>query len=322
MTPPDSNEPRPASKGAGIYIVGALAVAAIVGAGVFWFVTAPKPLGDDRIAAIDAVDADAARGETIFWAGGCASCHAADNAEGEERKILSGGHRLTSNFGTFVVPNISPDPEAGIGGWSLADFANAMLAGVSPSGGHFYPSFPYGSYVRMTDQDVADLFAYLGTLPASDKTNAAHELKFPFSIRRLVGGWKFMFFDDGPRVELANADDQVLRGQYLVEGPGHCGECHTPRNALGGFRSGEWLAGAPNPEGEGVVPNITPGGPDIAGWSASDIAYYLESGFTPDFDSVGGPMVDVQKNMAELTASDREAIATYLKAVPERPNGY
>lgn len=322
MTSPGDEKSAPASKGAGAYVLGGIAAAALVGAGIFWYVTAPRPLSAERIAAIDAVEADATRGETIFWAGGCASCHAADGAQGEARKVLSGGHRLTSDFGTFVVPNISPDPNAGIGDWSLGDFANAMLAGVSPSGGHFYPSFPYGSYVRMTDRDVADLFAYLGTLPASDQTNAAHELTFPFSTRRLVGGWKFLFFNDGPRVELASADDQLVRGQYLVEGPGHCGECHTPRNFLGGFRGGEWLAGAPNPEGEGVVPNITPGGPDISGWSASDIAYYLESGFTPDFDSVGGSMVEVQKNMAELEASDREAIAAYLKAVPSRPNGY
>ena len=322
MTSPSGKHEQPASKGAGRFIIGGLLVAAVVGAGVFWFVTAPRPLDQERLAAIEAVDADPGRGETIFWAGGCASCHAADGAEGEDRKILSGGHRLNSDFGTFVVPNISPDPDVGIGRWSLADFSNAMLAGVSPSGGHFYPSFPYGSYVRMTDQDVADLFAYLGTLPPSDQANAAHELKFPFSIRRLVGGWKFLFFNDAARVELADADDQLKRGQYLVEGPGHCGECHTPRNFLGGFRSNEWLAGAPNPEGKGVVPNITPGGPDVSGWSASDIAYYLESGFTPDFDSVGGSMVDVQKNMAELEGSDREAIAAYLKAVPSRPNGY
>ncbi|MDZ7601892.1 MAG: cytochrome c, partial [Hoeflea sp.] len=109
---------------------------------------------------------------------------------------------------------------------------------------------------------------------------------------------------------------------YLVEGPGHCGECHTPRNLVGGFVGDSWLAGAQNPEGEGVIPNLTPGGKSISGWSASDIAYYLESGFTPDFDSVGGSMVAVQKNMAELTSADREAIAAYLKALPERANGW
>ena len=312
---------RPASKGAGVYILGGLVLAAIIGAGVFWFVTEPHPVGEERLASIEGVEADAARGEKVFWAGGCVSCHAADGAEGKDRLVLSGGHRLTSDFGTFVVPNISSDPDAGISSWDIAAFSNAMLAGISPDGSHLYPSFPYGSYIRMSDQDVADLYAFMKTLPASDKTNAPHELKFPFSIRRLVGGWKFLFLNDDPRVQIANADDQVSRGQYLVEGPGHCGECHTPRALLGGLKTDEWLAGAPNPEGKGVVPNITPGGPDISGWSASDIAYYLESGFTPDFDSVGGSMVDVQKNMAELEPSDREAIAAYLKAIPAHSNG-
>ncbi|TDH38812.1 c-type cytochrome [Pseudohoeflea suaedae] len=322
MSSPSGEAKRPASKGAGVYVLGGLALATVIGAGIFWFVTEPHPVSDERLAAIEAADADAARGESLFWAGGCASCHAADGAEGEDRLVLSGGHRLTSDFGTFVVPNISTDAKAGMGGWDLKSFANAMLAGIGPDGSHLYPSFPYGSYIRMSDQDVADLYAFMQTLPASDEINAPHELNFPFSIRRLVGGWKFLFLNNDPRVELANADDQLSRGQYLVEGPGHCGECHTPRNLLGGLKAAEWLAGAPNPEGEGIVPNITPGGPDISAWSASDIAYYLESGFTPDFDSVGGSMVDVQKNMAELEAADREAIAAYLKAVPSHPNGY
>jgi len=145
---------------------------------------------------------------------------------------------------------------------------------------------------------------------------------FPFNIRRSLGGWKLLFFTDQPRATLASNDPQLERGQYLVEGPGHCGECHTPRNLFGGFVSNAWLSGAKNPEGEGVIPNLTPGGKSISGWSASDIAYYLESGFTPDFDSAGGSMVDVQKNMAQLKSGDRDAIAAYLKALPERANGW
>jgi mono/diheme cytochrome c family protein len=296
--------------------------AAIAGAGIAFVLTAPRPVASERLAAIAAIAGNAAAGETLFWAGGCASCHAAPGAEADARLVLSGGVKLKSDFGTFIAPNISPDPEAGIGGWSVSDFANAMLAGISPEGQHYYPAFPYTSYTRMTDGDIADLFAFLKTLPASQVASLPHEVGFPFNIRRSLGGWKLLFFSDQPRVALAGDDPQIKRGQYLVEGPGHCGECHTPRNLIGGFVTNAWLSGARNPEGEGVIPNLTPGGKSISGWSASDIAYYLESGFTPDFDSVGGSMVDVQKNISQLKSDDRDAIAAYLKALPERPNGW
>jgi mono/diheme cytochrome c family protein len=299
-----------------------LGLAAIAGAGVAFVLTAPAPVASERLEAIAAIDGDAAAGETLFWAGGCASCHASPGSEGTARLVLSGGVKLASDFGTFIAPNISPDAEAGIGAWSASEFANAMLAGVSPRGQHYYPAFPYTSYTRMSDRDIADLFAFMKTLPESQVPSLPHEVGFPFNIRRSLGGWKLLFFTDAPRVALAGNDPQIERGQYLVEGPGHCGECHTPRNPIGGFVSDAWLSGAKNPEGEGVIPNLTPGGTSISGWSAGDIAYYLESGFTPDFDSVGGSMVDVQKNMAQLTSGDRDAIAAYLKALPERGNGW
>src|SRR5690606_14688537 len=127
--------------------------------------------------------------------------------------------------------------------------------------------------------------------------------------------------NDAPAVALDNPSEAVARGQYLVEGPGHCGECHTPRNAFGGLDKGHWLAGGPAAEGEGTVPNITSGEGGIGDWSEADIAYLLETGFTPDFDSVGGSMASVIRNMAELPSSDREAIAAYLKAIPGHPDG-
>jgi len=299
-----------------------LGVLAVAGAAIGLVLTAAKPVSAERLEAIAAIDGDAAAGEMVFWAGGCASCHAAPGAKGEARLVLSGGVRLTSDFGTFIGPNISPDADAGIGAWPVTDFANAMLAGVSPDGGHYYPAFPYGSYTRMSDADIADLFAFLKTLPASEIASLPHEVGFPFNIRRSLGGWKLLFFTDAPRVTVAKDDPLIARGQYLVEGPGHCGECHTPRNLIGGFIADAWLSGAQNPEGEGVIPNLTPGGKSVGGWSASDIAYYLESGFTPDFDSVGGSMVEVQQNMAQLEGGDRDAIAAYLKALPERGNGW
>ncbi|MFP5075777.1 c-type cytochrome [Rhizobium sp. YIM 134829] len=293
-----------------------LVLLAAFGAGVAWFVTKPEPL---PAATWDGLGApDLANGEQVFWAGGCVSCHAAPGAEGDARLVLSGSLALKSPFGTFHVPNISSDETAGIGNWTLPQFGNAMIRGVSPEGEHLYPSFPYGSYARLTPKDVNDLYGYLKTLPKSATVAPPHELPFPYDQRILLGGWKLLFYSDKPRVTVDTADSKIARGQYLVEGPGHCGECHTPRNALGGFERDRWLAGAPNPEGEGTVPNITPGSKEIGSWSAGDIANYLETGFTPEFDSVGGTMVEVQKNIARLPAADREAIAAYLKAVPAR----
>lgn len=297
-------------------------VAALAAAGaVFWFLTGADGLDARALAAIE--PGDAARGERVFWAGGCTSCHARPEAQGDAKMELAGGLALATGFGTFVAPNISPDPDDGIGAWSEEDFANAMLRGVSPEGAHYYPAFPYTSYARMAPQDVADLFAFIKTLPPVSGEANGHQLSFPFNIRRGLGLWKMLYLDDEPVLAIGeDAPQEVRRGQYLVEGPGHCGECHTPRSFTGGLKKAEWLAGAPAAEGDGIVPNITPGEGGIGSWSANDIAYYLESGFTPDFDSVGGAMAAVQANMAKLPAEDREAIAAYLKSVPPRPNGY
>ena len=294
--------------------IGALAVLGVAGGAAFLLVTAPQHHPAEYWVNLGAPDLE--NGERIFWAGGCVSCHAAPGAEGEAKLVLSGGAPLKSPFGTFQAPNISSDPNAGIGSWTLAEFGDAMTLGTGRNGEHLYPSFPYASYVRLAPKDINDLHGFMQTLPASANVAPAHELPFPFNVRLSLGGWKFLYFNDEPRVALANADEKVRRGQYLVEGPGHCGECHTPRDALGGLKTGQWLAGGPNPEGEGSIPNITPGSKSMGGWSEGEIAEYLNTGFTPDFDSVGGSMVEVQKNMAELPAEDREAIAAYLKAIP------
>lgn len=293
--------------------IGALAVLGAVGAGVFLYITRPQPHPDSFWET--AGTPDVKNGALVFSMGGCVSCHMAPKAEGDARLVLAGGVAIDSPFGKFHVPNISPDETAGIGNWTLAQFGNALTRGVGPEGEHLYPSLPYGSYARMTAKDVGDLFAYIKTLPKSDNVAPPHELGFPFNIRLALGGWKFLYLNEQPRVTLANADEKVKRGQYIVEGPGHCGECHTPRDALGGFLAGQWLAGAANPEGKGRIPNITPEG-SIASWSEGDIVTYLTDGNTPDFDFVGGTMVEVQQNMAKLPASDREAIAAYLKVIP------
>jgi mono/diheme cytochrome c family protein len=287
-----------------LVIVALAAVLAAAG----WILSAPTRLPADATAGLEG---DPERGERIFLAGGCASCHAPEDAEGEDRRVLAGGHRLDSDFGTFVAPNISPDPEHGIGGWTLAQFADAMMRGVAPDGRHYYPAFPYTSYAKMEMQDVADLWAFLQTLPAADVESAAHEVRFPFNLRRGIGIWKRLYVDDAFVMTHAGTA-QLERGRYLVEALGHCAECHTPRDRFGGLDPERWMEGAPNPSGEGRIPAITP---DALGWSASDIAWYLESGFTPDYDSAGGSMADVVTNLAQLEAADREAIAAYLLAL-------
>ena len=300
-------------------LLAALLVLAICGAAAFWWLTAPQ-VSLDVIPA--AHTADPGNGERMFYAGGCSSCHAAPGAKGEEKLKLGGGLELNTPFGIFRVPNISPDPQTGIGGWNDTDFLKAMLFGVSPANQHYYPAFPYTSYARMKPEDLLDLKAFMDTLPAVSNRVAGHDLPFPFSVRRGLGLWKLLYLNANPATEPAEPGQLAERGQYLVEGPGHCGECHTPRNPIGGPDMQAWLAGAPNPEGKGIIPNITPGPDGLQDWAVSDIVYYLETGFTPDFDSVGGAMVPVQENIAHLPPADRQAIAAYLKALPALPNGY
>ncbi|MER9447844.1 cytochrome c [Mesorhizobium sp. M0254] len=301
--------------------VGVALVLGVVGAGAGWLLSAPVKLDTGTLAQLG--PGDAARGKRIFNAGGCTSCHAKSGSQGDARLQLVGGLELKTPFGTFVPPNISQDPKDGIGAWTVEDLANAMLKGVSPSGEHLYPGFPYASYARMKPADIADLYAFLKTLPAVAGKAPDNSLSFPFNIRRGLGLWKRLYLSKEPVIAFADGTpDPVLAGRYLVEGPGHCGECHTPRDVTGGTRKSQWLAGAAAAEGSGIVPNITSGEGGLGDWSEADIANYLETGFTPDFDSVGGAMVDVQRNMAELPPEDRTAIAAYLKAVPPHPNGY
>ena len=301
-------------------LIAAMIVLAAIGGAVFWVLTIPSRLPEADIAAL--APGDVARGERMFYAGGCTSCHAAPKAEANAPVQLTGGLELKTPFGTFVVPNISQHPTDGIGSWSLSDFANAMQRGVSPDGSHYYPAFPYASYARMKLEDVADLYAFMKTQAQVAGRAPDHQLGFPFNIRRGLGLWKLLHLSPEPVLALANVSDQAKAGQYLVEGPGHCGECHTARDLSGGIKKSEWLAGAVAAEGEGVVPNITPEGADAGTWSEGDIAEYLKTGFTPDFDSAGGAMAAVVKNTGRLSDDDRAAIAAYLKAVPPRPNGF
>ena len=292
----------------GRIILGLVVIGGVAG----WVLTAARPLPASATAGLSG---DAARGEAVFHAAGCASCHFAPGASGEAQRVLSGGQRFATAFGTFIAPNISPDPDHGIGAWTLAEFASAVTRGVSPDGQHYYPAFPYAAYGRMTLQDVADLWAFWPSLPASATPSAPHEVAFPFNIRRSLGGWKLLF-GRGDWAVAGNLTPTEGRGRYIAEALAHCGECHTPRNALGGLDRSRWLAGAPNPSGPGRVPNITPA---ALAWTEGEIVAYLTSGFTPEFDSAGGHMAHVVENMARLPESDRQAVAAYLKRVAPVP---
>ncbi|MCA0399582.1 MAG: cytochrome c [Proteobacteria bacterium] len=291
--------------------IGRLAALAILGLAGFWLVTEPAV---QRLwfasAPAASGEIDLANGRTMFFAGGCASCHATPG-QGDRLK-LGGGLAMHSPFGTFHTPNISPHPRDGIGAWSVESFVTAMREGVSPDGRHYYPAFPYSSYQRMKAKDLADMFAFIKTLPPVEGRARDHEVGFPFNIRRLLGGWKLLHLDGRLFAADPTKDAEWNRGAYLVEGAGHCAECHSPRNPLGGIVTARRYAGGMDPEGKSFVPNITPHKDGLGGWSKGQMADFLKTGETPGFTSAGGSMASVIKNMAELPDADRAAMARYL----------
>ncbi len=290
-----------------IVIAGVLAT--VVAFGVYWWLTAPAAT---LTVTGPAYTPNLANGQTTFNAGGCSSCHAVPGQS--DRLKLGGGLALASPFGTFYVPNISPDPADGIGRWSETQFVNAVMRGVSPTGVHYFPAFPYTTYAHAKVDDIRDLFAYLKTLaPVSGKVRD-HDVPFPFDIRRNIGIWKLLFMNDKPFAPDAARSAQWNRGAYLVNSLGHCAECHSPRNFLGGIVAAQRFAGGPDLEGKGWVPNITKKG--LAEWSDKDIVYFLQTGQTPDGDTIGGSMGNVIRNTSQLSDGDRAAIAEYLKSLP------
>lgn len=272
---------------------------------------------------IDAVAPELQRGAYLFAAANCGGCHTDVKNRGA---LLAGGRPLETPFGTFYTPNITPDRETGIGAWSDEDFVRALREGVSPDGSHYYPAFPYTSYTRISDNDMLAIKAYIFSLPPVRQENRAHELDFPYGWRFLLGPWKMLNFTPGPFVADPARSESWNRGAYLVEALGHCGECHTPRNAWGGLDRKRWLAGtADGPEGD-KVPNITPDpATGLGSWSDSQITGVLRTGLLPDGDVVGSAMGEVVDwGTSRLTNDDRAAIAEYLKSLepianPEAP---
>ncbi len=263
-----------------------------------------------------AQDANAiARGKYVFGIAGCAACH---TDEANKGALLAGGRELKTPFGIFYSPNITPDPQFGIGGWSEADFVHALREGRGPDGGHFFPVFPYPSYTGMTEDDMRDLRTYIFSLPAVARENRPHDVSPPFGWRFLMTFWKWLFFEPGPSEPSADGDATWNRGAYLANALGHCGECHTPRNSFGALEHDMAFAGTnEGPEG-GAVPNITPHEETGTGdWSESDLDTFFTLGMTPGGDFAGSGMADVIVNgTSKLTADDRAALITYLKSLP------
>jgi mono/diheme cytochrome c family protein len=255
-------------------------------------------------------------GAYVFHAAGCHGCHTA-----KDGVALAGGRALETPFGTFFSPNITPDPEHGIGAWSLEDFRRAMRHGVSPDGETYYPSFPYDNFTRMSDADIAALFGYLMAQPASDNAPPEHDLSFPYNMRSLLVVWRWLYFEPGPRPD-DGLDPQLARGRYLADALTHCGACHTPRTMLGGTDDDLYLAGsAEGAEGD-KVPNITPDATTgIGDWSEGDLLFLLKAGMMPDGDVVSGSMAEVvQESTRNYSDEDIAALIAWLRHIPAIDN--
>ncbi|WP_338721039.1 cytochrome c [Devosia sp. XK-2] len=251
---------------------------------------------------------DIARGDYLIRLGGCVACHT--DTEGG-RAYLSGGAGLETPFGTFVPPNITSDPQAGIGSWTLAQFADAMSNGMGPQG-HLYPAFPYENYTLMSDQEIADLYAALmATAPVAEPA-AQNQVPFPFNIRLAMAGWQNLFFSPNRFEPEEGQSETYNRGKYLAFGPAHCVACHTPRNALGALDWDKALTGSPGGTG-GRAPDITAAALAEAGYDQATLVDALKTGFTPGFDVLGGAMGEViADSTSHWTDADLTALATYL----------
>jgi mono/diheme cytochrome c family protein len=305
-----------ATLAAGICAVGAIALSGIA--------RAQDPARRPDTALIE-------QGRYLATAGDCISCHSRPDG-----KPFSGGLPLNTDFGTLYSPNITPDAETGIGRWTEEQLARALREGVDDEGNHLYPVFPYTSYTKVSDADVQAIYAFLKSLPPVRYRPPQNEMKFPFGIRRLTSVWKGLYFTAGRFVPNRARSAQWNRGAYLVEGLGHCGECHTPRNSLGGARTDLALTGGTyldqvkdSVEEQAIVPetdvvrpwaavNLTSSPSGLRAWSVEDIQAYLKTGHNKHAGAFG-PMAEVVGNSTRhLTDEDLRAIAVYLKALPEQ----
>ena len=251
------------------------------------------------------------KGKYIFHASGGCSCHTDTKNDGA---FLAGGRPINTPFGTFFGTNISPDPSTGIGKWTDEDFVRAMTKGLSPEGNHYFPVFPYTSFHNITQEDLIALKAYLFSIPAVNQKNIPHDLILPFGRQALLMIWKNVVWS--PQTFISNPEQTKSwnRGAYIAQALAHCGECHTPRNLLGGLKTYLHFSGSKEgPEGE-LAPNITPHKiTGIGDWTKVDISYFLETGMKPDGDYTQGLMAEViEHGYYYLKVEDLDAVAEYL----------
>ena len=274
--------------------------------------SAPRPL---TAAALPAHTADPANGQRLFHAAGCISCHKA-GAKDADAAFPSGGAPFKTPIGIFYPPNLTPDAETGLGQWSDLEFVNAVKRGIGRGGAHLIPAFPYTSYAKMRTEDVLDIKAYLATL--RPVVSPAREVDIPagFILRRGIGLWKWMGFDTAEWQPDPAQSETWNRGSYLVNGPGHCAECHTPRNFFMARDASREFAGGPHPEGVGKVPSLR----NLEGRGrykdVKDLAQALQFGETLGYEKLSsGGMAAVQMNLSKLPEEDVAAIAEYLMSL-------
>jgi mono/diheme cytochrome c family protein len=256
------------------------------------------------------------RGAYLTRIGDCAACHTAD-----PNRPFAGGVPISTPFGTIYTPNITPDPDTGIGQWSDTDFLRAMHEGIGKSGEHLYPAFPYVEYTRVTSADVMAIRAYLNTLKPIHYTPPRNALNFPFNQRWLMVFWNLFNFTEGRFVPDPNQSPEYNRGAYLVEGLAHCEECHTPRNFMQGLKTGERFSGATQNgwHAFNITPDKTSG---IGTWSDAQLIDYLATGAVPGRANAAGPMAEVVAHSTQyLTHEDLNSIVAYLRALPPVAGG-
>ncbi|WP_377513404.1 c-type cytochrome [Octadecabacter sp. R77987] len=285
-----------------IILSGGALGAVIVGALMAW------PIG--RVPDPITLTGDVGRGAYLARVSGCIACHTDVEAGGAP---LAGGAGLATDFGTFYPPNLTTDPEHGIGNWVVEDFAAAIRQGISPEGAPYYPAFSYPFYGDFTDQDIADLWAAFQTVAPVAEPAHANEVAFPFDQRWGLKLWRAAFLYDPPTEPVTGKSDQWNRGRELVNGAGHCAACHTPRNLAGGRDLASRFAGNLALPGGSSAPSIQADDLLADDWTVANLAYALRTGITPSGDAFGGSMVEVvQMNTKFLTPQDLEAMATYL----------
>ncbi|SER45451.1 Cytochrome c, mono-and diheme variants [Nitrosomonas sp. Nm51] len=262
------------------------------------------------------LDSRQQRGAYLTRAGNCMGCHTARGGQ-----PFAGGRRLTTSFGVFVTPNITPDKETGIGNWSEMDFWQALHEGKSPDGRLLYPAFPYTEYTKVTRQDADAIFAYLQSLPAVNQANPPHAIRFPYNFRPLLHIWRALYFKPGEYAPDPARTEQWNRGAYLVQGLGHCNACHTNRSLLGG--ADDELAGGQIMGMNWYAPSLTShleaGSRD---WTVDEIVALLSVGIS-ERSVASGPMATIiRQSLQYLSKSDLRAVAVYLQSIADSASDY